>query len=103
MSKYGLQGALRAQSGKGKELADILLEAAELLSPIEACQLYVVGRDAADPDLVWITEVWDSKEDQQDSLKMETVRALINKALPLMEHMPEKGLEMDIIGGKGVL
>lgn len=102
MNKYGLQGALKAQPGKGKQLAAILLEAAELLTPIEACRLYVVGQDATDEDLVWITEVWDSKEDQQDSLQMETVKALIGRAMPLMEHMPEKGLEMDILGGKGI-
>ena len=100
MNKYGLQGALRARKGRGEELAAILLEAAELLALVEPCRLYLVARDAADEDLVWITEVWDSKEDQQDSLKMQTVRDLIGKAMPLMEHMPEKGLEMMVIGGK---
>lgn len=100
--KYGLQGALQAKKGKGNELAGILLKAAELVAMAKGCQIYIVGQDSADDDLIWVTEVWDSKKDHQNSLKIEEVKALITTAMPLLERMPEKGLETVVLGGQGI-
>lgn len=100
--KYGLQGALQAKKGKGKDLVGILLEAAEAVATAKGCQIYVVGQDTADEDLIWVTEVWDTKKDHQNSLKIEEVKALIARAIPLLERMPEKGLETVVLGGQGI-
>lgn len=102
MNKYGLQGALQAKEGKGKELAAILLEAADLLSKAKGCLIYAIGKDIEEEDLIWVTEVWDTKEDHRNSLKMEEVKELISQAMPLLERMPEKGLETIVLGGKGI-
>ncbi len=101
-TKYGLHGKLKATKGKGPELATILLQAARLVSTAEGCHIYLVSRDLEEPDAVWVTEVWDSKVDHDESLKREEVRALIGKAIPLLDGQPERGLELEVIGGVGI-
>ncbi|HUQ84783.1 MAG TPA: antibiotic biosynthesis monooxygenase [Candidatus Limnocylindrales bacterium] len=102
MNKYGLHGKLRAKSGQGDALASILLEASKLVSTAHGCQLYIVSKDTQDKDLIWITEVWDSKEDHDNSLNVEGVRELISRAMPILDEPPEKGQELEVLGGKGL-
>jgi quinol monooxygenase YgiN len=102
MDKYGLQGALKALPGKGKELADILLEASKLVSNATGCYIYLVAHDAENRDIIRITEVWDTKENHDDSLKIPDVRKLISKAIPLLDGPPLKGIQTEVIGGKGI-
>ncbi|WKN43447.1 putative quinol monooxygenase [Tunicatimonas pelagia] len=102
MNKYGLHGKLTATGGKGEQLATILLEASRLVASAKGCHLYLVSQDQAHPDDVWITEVWDSKEDHDHSLKDEKVRALITQAMPLLAGKPEKGQVLDVLGGAGI-
>lgn len=100
--KYGLHGHLKAQEGKGEELANILLEAAQLLSDADGCHLYIVSRDIADENTIWITEVWDNKEAHHNSLKLDAVKTLISKAVPILAEPPKGGQEMQVLGGLGV-
>ena len=100
--KYGLHGKLDAAPGKGKALAAILLEAAELVAKSKGCHVYLVSQVTETPDEVWITEAWDSKEDHDASLQNPAVRALIGKAMPLIGSPPQKGQELEILGGLGI-
>ena len=102
MPKYGLHGHLKATAGHGEQLAHILLEAAQLVSDAPGCHLYAVSREPDAPDTVWITEIWDSKEDHDASLKQDAVRALIGKAMPLLDGMPKGGQVLEVLGGAGV-
>ncbi len=102
MPKYGLHGKLNATPGNGDKLATILLEASKLISSAKGCHLYLIGKDKNEHDAVWVTEVWDSKEDHDQSLKNENIRALITQAMPLLDGQPEKGQELDILGGFGI-
>lgn len=102
MNKYFLHGKLTAAAGKGDELADILLEASKLVAAAPGCHIYLIGKDQNDPDSVWVTEVWDSKEDHDNSLKAEGVRALIARAMPLLGGPPQPGQELVILGGRGL-
>lgn len=99
---YGLHGSLRAHPGQRDELVRHLLEAARALESFEGCHLYVVSEDAADPDLVWVTEVWESQGAHRASLQLEPVQALIAAARPLLAAPPEGGSEMIPVGGKGL-
>lgn len=99
MKKYGLHGNLKAQDGQGDKLAAILLQASALVSTAKGCHLYLVSKDKQNPDTIWITEVWDSKEDHDNSLHLDGVGALISQAMPLLAGKPEKGLELDVMGG----
>lgn len=93
---------LQAQPGQGDALAQILLEAARLVSSAPGCHVYLISTDEAHPDGVWVTEAWDSKEAHDESLKDEAVRALIGKAMPLLAGAPAKGQTLTILGGLGV-
>lgn len=99
MTKYGRIGALKAKTGRRQELVDILLEGSEKVKELGTCQQYLVGKDRSNPNLVWISEIWNSKSDHTASLKNEEVRTLIEKALPIIDGKLEEGSEFDIIGG----
>lgn len=102
MNKYGLHGKLQATADKGAHLAQILLEASKLVSTAKGCRLYLVSQDSSTPDAVWVTEVWDSKEDHDNSLQVPGVRELISQAMPLFAGRPEKGQELEVLGGTGL-
>lgn len=102
MSKYLLHGKLAAKEGDGEKLTSILLQASNLVSTAKGCVLYVIGKDKNDDNAVWVTEIWDSKEDHDNSLKDDNVKALIAQAIPLLAGQPQKGQELEIVGGKGV-
>ena len=102
MNKYGLHGKLTATAGNADQLAAILLEAAQLMATAKGCQLYVVSKDQNNPDAVWVTEIWNRKEDHDQSLQVAGVRELIARAIPLLHGKPEQGQELEIIGGAGI-
>jgi quinol monooxygenase YgiN len=100
-NKYGLYGKLQAQAGKGKELGEILLKAAKLMENAKGCVLYIVSKTADNPDSIYVFEVWDSKEDHDNSLKFPGVRELISQAMPIAAGKPE-GITFEVLGGKGL-
>lgn len=97
-----MHGKLIAQPGKADELANILLDASQALRNATGCHLYLVLVDEATPDAVFVTEVWDTKEDHDNSLKDENVRNLIMKAVPIINMPIEKGQELKLLGGLGI-
>ena len=99
---YLLHGKLQAKPNQTNELADILLKASELVSTAKGCRLYVIGKDENEPNSVYVKEVWDSKDDHDNSLKVEGVRELIMKAMPILDGQPTKGQELEILGGTGI-
>lgn len=99
---YLLHGKLTAKSGHQEELAKILLEASKLVSTAKGCKVYVIGKDDNDQNSVYVTEIWDSKDDHDNSLKVEGVRELIMKAMPILDGQPTKGQELEILGGAGI-
>lgn len=102
MNKYLLHGKLIAKSGHREELAAILIEASKLVSTAKGCNLYVIGKEKNDINAVYVTEIWDSKEDHDHSLKAEGVRELIMKAMLILDGQPQKGLELELLGGSGI-
>lgn len=103
MNKYGLHGKLKATEGNGNKLASILLDASRLVSTAKGCHLYLVSKDPNDDDTVYVTEVWDSKEEHENSLKVAGVRELISQAMPILAGTPQKGQELDVLGGAGLV
>jgi quinol monooxygenase YgiN len=97
MHKYGLHGKLKTTPGNGEKLADILLEASKLVSNAKGFGLYMVSLDSEDKDAVIVTEVWDTKEDHDNSLKSDAVKALIGKAMPLLAEMPKGGQVLEVL------
>ena len=88
MNKYLLHGKLTAKNENAEQLTSILLNASHLISTARGCILYVISRDNGDKNAVWITEIWESKEDHDNSLKLEKVRALfLRQFLSLMDDL----------------
>ena len=102
MNKYFLYGKFIAKQGSRDEIATILVNASKIVSTAKGCKLYIIGVDNSDTNSIYVTEIWDSKEDHNNSLKMEGVTELIQKALPLLNGQPEKGQELEIVGGTGI-
>jgi quinol monooxygenase YgiN len=97
---YGLQGKMVAKAGQRDALLALLLEASRG-EPMPGCRLYVVSEVPAEPDAIAITEVWDDKAAHDASLHLESVRALIRRARPLIGGMGES-LELRPVGGQGL-
>lgn len=100
---YLLQGKLTAKSGLKKQLSEILIEASQLVSSATGCKLYLISNtlDNSNED-VYVTEIWNSKEDHDNSLNIPGVKELIALAIPILEEMPQKGQEFSILGGHGI-
>ncbi len=101
MNRFGMFGKFTAQPGQRDALVQYLLTAAELVSNAPGCDLYVVGTSASEPDTIWVTEAWRSKEDHDASLSLAGVRELIAKARPLIAAMGDPILTIPV-GGKGL-
>jgi quinol monooxygenase YgiN len=101
-TKYFLHGKLSAKKGQGPTLTALLLKAAAAMPQVKGCVVYAISKDQNDPNAVWVTEIWDSKEDHDNSLKLESVRAIISQAMPVIDGMPQKGQELEVLGGMGI-
>lgn len=95
---YGLIGRMIAAPGKREELLAIMLEGS---TPMEGCLSYVLARDPASDDGIWITEVWDKKENHAASLHIPAVRETIGRAMPLIASFAEH-FETEPLGGIGL-
>jgi quinol monooxygenase YgiN len=95
---YGLIGQMKVVPGKRTELVAILLEGT---GAMPGCLSYIVAEDAADADALWITEVWDSKQSHDQSLKLPAVQAAIGKGRPLIAGFGSRTETMPL-GGFGL-
>jgi quinol monooxygenase YgiN len=96
---YGLIGKLIATPGSRDELASILLENA---GRMDGCLSYVVASDSADPDALWVTEVWDTQESHRNSLSIPSVKEAISRGKPLIAGFGER-FETIPVGGQGLV
>jgi quinol monooxygenase YgiN len=95
---YGLIGKLSATPGSRDVLASILLDGT---GDMPGCLSYIIASDPADPDGLWITEVWDSKESHGASLSLPAVQAAIAKGRPLIAGFSNR-VETEPLGGQGL-
>lgn len=95
---YGLIGKMNAVPGKRDELAAIMLKGTK---EMPGCFSYIVAADPSDPDGLWITEVWDSRESHQASLGLPTVQESIAKGRPLIAGFSNR-VETAPLGGHGL-
>ena len=95
---YGLIGQMKAAPGKRDELVAILSESTE---GMPGCLSYIVAKDGADADALWITEVWTDKDSHAGSLKLPVVQAAIAKARPIIAGFGHR-FETVPVGGVGL-
>jgi len=79
--EYGLIGQMMAQPGQRAALVAILSEGT---SAMPGNMAYLIGEDGANPDAIWIVELWETKEAHAASLKLPVVQDAIRKGRPLI-------------------
>jgi quinol monooxygenase YgiN len=95
---YGLIGKAKTVEGKSDEFIKLLLDGT---GSMPGCLSYIVAKDPSDANAVWITEVWDSKESHEASLKLPAVQAAIAKGRPMIAGFGERFIT-EPVGGYGL-
>ena len=95
---YGLIGRMLAAPGQREALLAVMLEGH---AAMPGCLSYIIARDPASADGLWITEAWDSRASHAASLQLPSVQALIARARPLIAGFGER-FETEPLGGIGL-
>lgn len=95
---YGLIGKMRAVAEQRDALIAILLEG---IAGMPGCLSYIVAKDPANPNVIWITEVWDSETSHAASLALPPVKNAIAKGRPLIAGFDEHVVTTPV-GGHGL-
>jgi len=95
---YGLIGKITAVAGQRETLIAILLKGT---AAMPGCLSYIIARDTADPDAIWVTEVWDSQASHQASLSLPAVQEAIAQGRPLIAGFGERFVT-EPVGGHGL-
>jgi quinol monooxygenase YgiN len=96
---YGLIGRMTALSGQRDALIGILLEG---LGEMPGCLSYVVAKDPADGDSIWMTEVWVDEQSHRDSLTLPAVRQATARGRPLIASFGDATVT-EPVGGHGLV
>jgi quinol monooxygenase YgiN len=82
-SMWGMIAKITLVPGKRDEMIAILKEsAADMLG----CLSYIVAKDAADENTIWVTEVWDSMASHEASLSLPAVKSAIPRAKAIVSN-----------------
>ena len=95
---FGLIGKMLAAPGQRDTLIGLLLEGTEKMP---GCLSYVIAKDPAEANAIWITEVWDSEANHKASLSPPEVQAAITKAKPMITGFAERFITTPV-GGVGL-
>ena len=99
MDRYGMCGKILAKKGQREALLEILMEASR--TPMKGCEIYIVCKSPTEADAIWVMEVWQTEADHQASFKLDSVKALITKAVPVMAGGADS-IRLVPVGGKGL-
>ena len=97
---YGYLGSMRTRYGHRDEVVEILLRGADGLRAA-GCELYLVSVSETDRDVIWVTEVWQSKQHHEASLRLPETEAAIAAAMPLLTGEFTRQ-ELTVVGGLGL-
>jgi quinol monooxygenase YgiN len=95
---YGLIGKMTTVAGQRDTFIAILIEAT---TGMPGCLSYIVAKDAADDNAIWITEVWDSEASHAASLALPSVKTAIAKGRPLIAGFGDRIVTRPV-GGQGL-
>jgi quinol monooxygenase YgiN len=96
-----LLNRLTAKPGQRRRVVEILLESGKMFDDNPACLLYLVSEANDEPDVVWVVDLWTDGEAHAEALKAPELRPFVERAMPLLEGMPEQ-IEVRAVGGKGL-
>ncbi len=80
---WGMIAKITILPGRRDEMIRILKESA---GDMQGCLSYVVAKDAADENTIWVTEVWDSMASHDASLSLPAVKNAIPRAKAVVSN-----------------
>ena len=80
---WGMIAKVTVLPGKRDEMIGILKASA---ANMPGCLSYVVAKDAADENVMWVTEVWDSQASHDASLSLPAVKEAIPRGKVLVAN-----------------
>lgn len=95
---YGLINRLEAVPGKRDELIALLSDGMEAMP---GCLSYVVATEPNAPDVIWVTEVWESEDEHEQALGLPAVQEAIEKGRPLLHGKGEQ-TRIEPVAGLGL-
>ena len=95
---FGLIGKMTAAAGRRDALIEILLQGTR---DMPGCLSYVIAKDTAEDDAIWVTEVWDSKDSHDASSALPSVQKAIAAGKPLITGFGTR-IVTTPVGGQGI-
>jgi len=80
---WGMIAKVTLLPGKRDEMIKILKESA---ADLPGCSSYVVAKDAADENTLWVTEVWDSMASHDASLSLPRVKNAVPRGKVIVSN-----------------
>ena len=80
---WGMIAKITLVPGKRDEMIAILKESA---ADMQGCLSYIVAKDAADENTIWVTEVWDSMASHDASLSLPAVKNAIPRGTAIVSN-----------------
>ena len=101
MTAVGRYAKMTAKPGQGEALAQKMLDVADALREVAGCELYVINRSAGEPDVIWVTELWQSQEQLDQALESPGAKESIQEVLDLVEREGSERVDLEPLGGVG--
>lgn len=95
---FGLIAKLTLLPGRRQEVIDLLSGSTR---DMPGCSSYVIAKDAADENVLWVTEVWESQAAHDASLALRAVQEVVPRVKPLIANF-EKIATTDPVAGVDV-
>ena len=92
---YGLIAKMTLLPGKSDEVIALLAESS---ANMPGCFSYVIAKDAASEDVLWITEVWESQAAHDASLSLRAVQAILPRIKPLIRQLEKVAVTEPVAG-----
>ena len=92
---YGIIAKLVSAPNRREDLMAILTKST---TGLPGCLSYVIAKDLADANIIWITEVWDSAADHEASLSLPAVKDAIGSAKPLIAGFSRVAVTSPVAG-----
>ena len=96
---FALINKLTAKPGQRDRVVEILLESGKAFDDNPACLMYLVAESVDEDNVIWVSDLWTSREPHDEALQRPEIRPFVNEAMPLLEGMPEQ-IEVRPVGGK---
>ena len=95
---WGMIAKITASTGKREEMIRVLSESA---ANMPGCLSYIVAKDAADENVLWVTEAWNNQASHDASLSLPAVKNAIPQAKSIVTNF-ERVAETTPVWGVGL-